>query len=120
MAGETMTFFNAALLLVGQLPEHLAQMLSQISVKHLPATFGIKTMWYLHSHFEWLKLSYSSIWILLDVCLAAHLEEFLDGLQEMSNCCCLPGKAGGTPGILGPVPTTGAVAPGANFFEFQE
>ena len=83
MAGETMTFFNAALLLVGQLPEHLAQMLSQISVKHLPATFGIKTMWYLHSHFEWLKLSYSSIRFLLDVCLAAHLEEFLDGLPEM-------------------------------------
>jgi hypothetical protein len=54
-------------------------------------------MWYLHSHFEWLKLSYSSIQILLDVCLAAHLEEFLDGFQEMSNCCCLPGKAGGTP-----------------------
>jgi hypothetical protein len=54
-------------------------------------------MWYLHSHFEWLKLSYSSIRILLDVCLAAHLEEFLDGLPEMSNCCCLPGKAGGTP-----------------------
>jgi len=25
--------------------------------------------------------------------LAAHLEEFLDGFQEMSNCCCLPGKA---------------------------
>src|SRR5258708_18787092 len=27
--------------------------------------FGIKTTWYLHSHFEWLKLSYSSIRILL-------------------------------------------------------
>jgi len=40
----------------------------------------------LHSHFEWLKLSYSSIRFLLDVCLAAHLEEFLDGLPEMSNC----------------------------------
>jgi len=33
--------------------------------------------------------------------LAAHLEEFLDGLPEMSNCYCLPGKAGGTPGTLG-------------------
>jgi hypothetical protein len=39
-------------------------------------------MWYLHSHFEWLKLSYSSIQILLDVCLAAHSEKFLDGLPE--------------------------------------
>jgi hypothetical protein len=27
--------------------------------------------------------------------LAAHLEEFLDGLPEMSNCYCHPGKAGG-------------------------
>jgi hypothetical protein len=27
--------------------------------------------------------------------LAAHVEEFLDGLPEMSNCYCLPGKAGG-------------------------
>jgi len=34
--------------------------------------------------------------------LAAHLEEFLDGLPEMSNCYCLPGKAGGTPGTLAP------------------
>jgi hypothetical protein len=42
MVGEKMTFFNAALLLVSQLPEHLAQMLSQISVKHLPATFWDK------------------------------------------------------------------------------
>jgi hypothetical protein len=29
--------------------------------------------------------------------LAAHLEEFLDGLPEMSNCYCHPGKAGGSP-----------------------
>jgi hypothetical protein len=42
-------------------------------------------MWYLHSHFEWLKLSYSSIQILLDVCLAAHLEEFLDGFPLLSK-----------------------------------
>jgi hypothetical protein len=55
-------------------------------------------MWYLHSHFEWLRLSYSSIQFLLEVCLAAHLEEFLDGLQYMSNGYCLPGKAGGSPG----------------------
>jgi hypothetical protein len=27
------------------------------------------------------------------VCLAAHVEEFLDGLPEMSNCYCHPGKA---------------------------
>jgi hypothetical protein len=29
--------------------------------------------------------------------LAAHGEEFLDGLPEMSNCYCHPGKAGGSP-----------------------
>src|SRR5208283_1007100 len=45
--------------------------------KTLRRHFGIKTTWYLHSHFEWLKLSYSSIQILLDVCLAAHVLEFL-------------------------------------------
>jgi hypothetical protein len=37
--------------------------------------------------------------------LAAHLEEFLDGFQEMSNCCCLPGKAGGTPDSISPSST---------------
>src|SRR6266568_1362285 len=57
----------------------------------------MKTTRYLHSHFEWLKLSYSSIRILLDVCLAAHSWSFLDGLPKMSNCYCLPGRAGGTP-----------------------
>jgi hypothetical protein len=31
------------------------------------------------------------------VCLAAHLSEFLDGLPQMSNCYCHPGRAGGTP-----------------------
>src|SRR5271154_4760237 len=59
--------------------------------------FGINTTWYLHSHFEWLKLSNSSIQSLLEVCLAAHLSESLDGLPQMSNCYCLPGRAGGSP-----------------------
>src|SRR5271167_4966892 len=59
--------------------------------------FGIITTWYLHSHFEWLKLSNSSIQSLLEVCLAAHLSESLDGLPQMSNCYCLPGRAGGSP-----------------------
>jgi hypothetical protein len=51
----------------------------------------------LQSHFVWLKLAYSSIRFLLFVCLAAHVEEFLDGLPEMSNSYCHPGKAGGSP-----------------------
>jgi len=45
----------------------------------------------------WLELAYSSIQFLLFVCLAAHAEEFLDGLQEMSNCYCHPGKTGSSP-----------------------
>jgi len=44
-----------------------------------------------------LRLAYSSIQFLLFVCSAAHVEEFLDGLPEMSNCCCHAGKAGGSP-----------------------
>jgi hypothetical protein len=32
--------------------------------------------------------------------LAAHVEEFLDGLPEMSNCYCHPGKAGGSPSSI--------------------
>jgi hypothetical protein len=59
--------------------------------------FGINTTWYLHSHFEWLRLSKSSIQFLLEVCLAAHDMESLGGLPKMSNFYCLPGRAGGTP-----------------------
>src|SRR5664279_3335073 len=59
--------------------------------------FGINTTWYLHSHFEWLKLSCSSIQFLLCVCFAAHARSFLDGLPYLSNFACLPGRAGGTP-----------------------
>ena len=29
--------------------------------------------------------------------MAAHVEEFLGGLPEMSNCYCHPGRAGGSP-----------------------
>src|SRR5664280_2357983 len=58
---------------------------------------GINTTWYLHSHFEWLKLSYSSIQFLLCVCFAAHARSFLDGLPYLSNFACLPGRAGVTP-----------------------
>jgi hypothetical protein len=93
----------------------LLQTAAQVGVRranHLIATqrpyntfrrpFGTNTMWYLHSHFEWLKLSNSSIPFLLDVCLAAHLEASLDGLTNMSNFYCPPaepiGRAGGSTG----------------------
>ncbi len=35
----------------------------------------MKTTWYLHSHREWLKLSYSSIRFLLLVCFAGSRRE---------------------------------------------
>jgi hypothetical protein len=61
MVGEKMPFLNPALFLLGQFAEHLAQMLAQVPYSTFLRHFGMKTMWYLHSHFEWLKLSYSSI-----------------------------------------------------------
>jgi hypothetical protein len=42
MIGEKVTFLNAALLLLGQSSKHLAQMLAQIAIKHLPAAFRDK------------------------------------------------------------------------------
>jgi hypothetical protein len=51
----------------------------------------------LHSHLEWHNLAYSSIQILLDVCLAAHLSEFFGWATEKSIGYCHPGKVGGTP-----------------------
>src|ERR1019366_444084 len=59
--------------------------------------FGMKTTWYLHSHFEWLKLLYSSIQILLDVCLAAHLLELLGWTSENVKLLQPPRQGRGTP-----------------------
>jgi hypothetical protein len=42
MVAEEVPFFDAALLLLCQPAEHLAQMLSQVAVKHLPAAFRDK------------------------------------------------------------------------------
>jgi len=42
MVGKKMTFFNATLLLLCQPAKHLAQMLAQVSIKHLPAAFWDK------------------------------------------------------------------------------
>jgi hypothetical protein len=57
-------------------------------------------MRYLQSHFEWLKLSYSSIRFLLDVCLAAHVEEFLDGPLQCQTASATPAEAGGLPLVI--------------------
>jgi hypothetical protein len=37
-----MTSFDAALLLLGQLPKYLAEMLAKVATKHLPAALGDK------------------------------------------------------------------------------
>jgi hypothetical protein len=37
-----MTFFDAALLLLGQLPKYLAEMLAKVATKHLPAALEDK------------------------------------------------------------------------------
>jgi hypothetical protein len=42
MVGQKMPFFNAALLLLGQFSEHLAQMLAKAPVQHLAPAFGDK------------------------------------------------------------------------------
>ena len=85
---------DLAFTLMGQIAEHLAQMLAKGFVKHLPAALRDKHNVKFAIPFRMVKLAYSSIRFLLFVCLAAHVEEFLDGLPEMSNCYCHPGKAG--------------------------
>lgn len=40
VVGQQMPVFNAAILLLGQLTKHLAQVLAQVSIQHLPAAFG--------------------------------------------------------------------------------
>jgi len=73
------TFFHSAL----HPPlQHLTQTLPQSLIQHLLAHFGMEITWYLHSHRERLKFSYSSIRKLLLVCLAAHALEFLGWAPE--------------------------------------
>jgi hypothetical protein len=91
MVRQQMPFFDPALLLLGKLPEHLAQCFRRLPYNTFRRHFGINTTWYLHSHFEWLKLSKSSIQFLLEVGLAAHDSESLGGLPKMSTFYCLPG-----------------------------
>jgi hypothetical protein len=84
-------FFDSALLLLDKLPEHLAKCFRRLPYNTFQRHFGINTTWYLHSHFEWHKLSNSSIQFLLEVCLAAHDSESLGGLPKMSHFYRLPG-----------------------------
>src|SRR3954469_10875558 len=62
----------------------------------------MKTTWYLHVHFVWLKLSNSSIVEGLLVCLAAHGEKFFDGhCRKRQTSTASPAKPGDLPDGLG-------------------
>src|SRR3954463_10059707 len=62
----------------------------------------MKTTWYLHVHFVWLKLSNSSIVEDLPVCLAAHGENFFDGhCRKRQTSTASPAKPGDLPAGLG-------------------
>jgi hypothetical protein len=56
MIQHEMTFFDPALLLQGQLAEHVSEMLPQFPLSTFLRYFGMNTTWYLHSHFVWLRL----------------------------------------------------------------
>src|SRR5260370_25989853 len=93
-----MAFFDPALFLIGQLAEHLSQMLAQALVQHLPASLGDENNVActpissgLSFHIRPSRFSSMCAWRLTSW-------SFLDGLPKMSNCYCLPGRAGGSPG----------------------
>jgi hypothetical protein len=44
-----------------QLAEYFPEVLPQPLVQRLSSTLRMNTTWYLHSHFEWLRLLNSSI-----------------------------------------------------------
>ncbi len=78
MVGQKMAFLDATLFLLGQSSQHVVQMPAQISLQHLAPTFRDKdnvvlappTSSGLSSHIR-------PSGFLLEVCLAAHLSEFL-------------------------------------------
>jgi maleate isomerase len=62
--------------------ERLRDLAAPLLLRHL----GIKTTWYLQSHFAWLRLSYSSIAKLPFVCVVAHVGSLRGGRPpEKSN-----------------------------------
>jgi hypothetical protein len=81
---------HPALLLHRQSAKHLTKMLPQLAVQRLPAVLGNENhmVFAVPVHRE----------TLLRVRGGPRAESFDDGrLPEMSNFCCLPGKAGGPP-----------------------
>jgi hypothetical protein len=90
-----MTLFNPALLLFGEAPEYLAQVLPKSLVQRLATTFGNENLCTpiccgLNSHTRPSEISSSCAWRLT-------IWSFLDGLPQMSNFYCHPGRTGGPP-----------------------
>ena len=96
MICHNMTLQYFALLAPGKLPEHCAQMQSQLYIQYLLSILRnkynmifalplrvIKRLWFVHRVSPFL------------CCLAAHKIEFPDGLPYKSNFGCFPGGAGG-------------------------
>ena len=52
-----MSLLDPALFMRGKLAEHFPQILPQLRESVFLRHFGMKTTWYLQSHFVWLKLS---------------------------------------------------------------
>ena len=100
--GHQMAFFDPAFLLLRQLAEHLPQMPPQLRIQRLPAALGNEDDMVFALPFACGLGSRSSS---IDetsfrVLGGSQLEVFVDGrLPEMSNFYCLPGRAGGSPGL---------------------
>ena len=101
-----MPFLNPALLLQRQLAKNFSKVLPQMPVQRLSPTLrnkiprGICTpiLGGLGFHIRPSNNFLSCAWRLT-------IGSFLDGLPYMSNLCGLPGRAGGTPNLLGTLPT---------------
>src|SRR6266567_3548621 len=112
MVGQKMPFLDATLLLLGQPAEHLAQMLAQTPVQHLAPAFRDKNNVVLALP---LGVAYALILVHPGLSLKCAWRltsrSFLDGLPQMSNCYCLPGRAGGTPCWISNLPVASTTEP---------
>jgi hypothetical protein len=59
MIGHEVTFLDARFFLLRQRAKHIAEMPPQLSVEHFASALRYENNVILHSHFEWLRLSYS-------------------------------------------------------------
>ena len=90
-------FFDPAHLLLGKLPEHLAKCFRRLPYNTFRRHFGINTTWYLHSHFEWLKLSNLFIQFLLEVCLRLTTRSLWVDSRKCHTSTASPAEPGELP-----------------------